>query len=104
MDKGTRLRQLREAKNVSQVEASQFLGLTKQTLYKYEKNIVTNIPSDVVERMAKYYNTTPAYIMGWGSAEYPTDTTYKEAKEIYDKYKTLSPEKQALVRSLLESL
>lgn len=64
-DKGSRLIALRKKLGKSQVEAARFLGLSKQTLYKYEKNIITNIPSDVVERMASYYKTTPAYIMGW---------------------------------------
>lgn len=65
MNKGDKLRILRERKGKSQTEAARFLGLSKQTLYKYEKNIITNIPSDVIERIAKYYNTTPEYIMGW---------------------------------------
>lgn len=65
MNKGERLIYLREKKSKSQTEAARYLGISKQSLYKYEKNIVTNIPSDVVERMATYYNTTPQYIMGW---------------------------------------
>ena len=65
MSKGDRLRQLREQIGMSQVEAAEKIGVSKQTLYKYEKDIVTNIPSDVIEKMAVIYNTTPAYLMGW---------------------------------------
>ncbi len=79
MNKGDKLRILRERKGKSQTEAARFLGLSKQTLYKYEKNIITNIPSDVIERIAKYYDTTPGYIMGWAE-----DTP--EAKEIRKAY------------------
>ena len=65
MSKGDRLRQLREQIGMSQVEAAEKIGVSKQTLYKYEKDIVTNIPSDVIEKMAVIYSTTPAYLMGW---------------------------------------
>ena len=65
MSKGERLRQLREKKGLSQVEAAERIGVSKQNLYKYEKDIITNIPSDIVERIAKLYETTPAYLMGW---------------------------------------
>ena len=65
MERGQRLKQLREKKNMSQTEASRFLGVSKQTLYKYENDVITNIPSNIIERMAKLYNTTPGFIMGW---------------------------------------
>lgn len=39
--------------------------LSKQTLFKYENNIVTNIPNNTIECLAKYYNVEPAYILGW---------------------------------------
>ena len=105
MDKGTRLKLLREAKQVSQTEAALYLGLTKQTLYKYEKNIVTNIPSDVVERMARYYNTTPAYIMGWNTenqTDIPTDIS-NEDQALLDLYHNLSPATRAAVDLLIKA-
>ena len=68
MNRGQRLKELREAKRLSQTEAARHIGVSKQTLYKYENNIITNIPSDIVERIATLYETTPAFIMGWESA------------------------------------
>lgn len=65
MSKGERLVFLRKRLGKSQTEAARYLGLSKQTLYKYEKDIITNIPSDVIERIAKYYKTTSFYIVGW---------------------------------------
>ena len=41
------------------------IGVSKQTMYKYENNIVTNIPSDKIELIAKNLGTTPAALMGW---------------------------------------
>ena len=67
MTKGERIKLLREKANMTQEELAKLLKTTKQTIYKYEQSIVTNIPSDRVERIAEVLNTTPAYIMGWES-------------------------------------
>ena len=65
MTKGERIKLLREKANMTQEELAKLLNTTKQTIYKYEQSIVTNIPSDRVERIAEVLNSTPAYIMGW---------------------------------------
>ena len=65
INKGLRLKELREQKGMSQTEAARHIGVSKQTLYKYENNIITNIPSDIIEKIAVLYETTPAYLMGW---------------------------------------
>ena len=82
MIKGIKLKQLRNNVTLSQTEAARRLGISKQTLYKYEKDIVTNIPSDVVERMAKLYETTPAYLMGWED-ETGNKTPERQLLDIY---------------------
>ena len=35
------------------------------TVSRYETLDITNIPSDKIEGMARLYNTTPAFLMGW---------------------------------------
>ena len=117
MDKGLRLVELRNEMGKSQVEAARYLGISKQTLYKYEKGIVTNIPSDVVERMASYYNTTPGYIMGWEDKD-GNKTPHGELIDIYarniamqasdqellDLFHNMLPETQDSVVQLIKSL
>ena len=65
MSVGKRIKFLREYNNISQIELATAVGVSKQTLYKYENDIITNIPSDKIEAIAKITNVTPAYIMGW---------------------------------------
>lgn len=65
MTKGERIKQLRESANLTLEELAKKLHTTKQTIYKYEKNIVTNIPSDRIEALAEVLDSTPDYIMGW---------------------------------------
>jgi len=62
---GERLRNLRDKKGYTLEKAGSLVGITKQTLYKYENGIITNIPSDKIEQLAKIYNVSPTYIMGW---------------------------------------
>lgn len=69
MNTGERIRKLREEKGIPQTELAEDCGISKQTLYKYEVGIVTNIPSDKLEKIADKLNTTPAYLMGWESDE-----------------------------------
>ena len=62
---GDRTKKLRTLIDMSQTELAEKIGVKKQTLYKYENNLVTNIPSDVIEKICKALNTSPAYLMGW---------------------------------------
>ena len=65
MTVGERLKQLREKSGMSQVDFAAKLNVSKQNLYKYENDIITNIPSDKIEDAAKILHVSPAYIMGW---------------------------------------
>jgi len=62
---GDRIREKRMLRGITQTELAQDIGVSKQTLYKYELNIITNIPSDKIEAMAHFLLVTPAYLMGW---------------------------------------
>lgn len=65
MTKGERIKHLRTAKGISQIELAKYLNTTKQTISKYENGIVTNIPSDKIEAMATLFCSSPQYILGW---------------------------------------
>ena len=62
---GERIKAARERKNISQIELAKLIGSSKQSVYKYENNIITNIPSNKIEAIAKALSTTPAELMGW---------------------------------------
>ena len=69
MTVGERIRQTREEKRISQTELAEAIQTTKQNIYKYENNIISNIPSDKIEAIAKYLSVSPAYLMGWNDNE-----------------------------------
>lgn len=67
MTLGERIKFFRERKGLGLTELASLVNISKQSLYKYENNIITNIPSDKIEMIAKKLDTTPAILMGWES-------------------------------------
>lgn len=65
MSVGSRIKEARESKGMSQVSLADKISVSKQTLYKYENDIITNVPSDKIEAISKALNVSPQYIMGW---------------------------------------
>lgn len=60
-----RLKEKREEKGLTLEEAAKHINVSKVTLHRYENLNILNIPSDKIEILAKLYETTPKYIMGW---------------------------------------
>ena len=100
MTKGQRIKSKREALNMSATDLAKKVDISKQTLYKYENDIITNIPSDVIERLSDVLRCSPGYIMGWTQA--PTENI-EEALALYRKYQNAIPQIQDAVDSLLRS-
>mgnify|MGYP000991267740 FL=1 len=71
MTKGDRIRYARENCKLTQEDLAQKLNTTKQTIHKYESGLITNIPSEKIELMAKIFNLSPAYLMGWEEDKTP---------------------------------
>lgn len=79
---GERIKSLRERKKLTQTELAEIVGTSKQNIYKYENNIITNIPSDKIEIIAGCFNVSPSYLMGWEQSIDGLDSTdSKIAKE-----------------------
>ena len=64
MTVGERIKLARETKNLSQTDLANACKISKQTLYKYENNIITNIPSDKIEVIANYYPYHQPILLG----------------------------------------
>ena len=69
MSKGARIKELREAKGLTQEELAKLLNTKRQTVSKYEQGIITNIPSDRIQSIARILDATPEYILGWEQSE-----------------------------------
>lgn len=95
MTKGERIKALRTTANLTQDELAQRLNTTKQTVYKYENDIVTNIPLDKIEIMATLFKVRPAFITGWDDTL--PDTLSAPEQALLDTYRSLDDDgKKAL--------
>ena len=65
MSIGTKIRELREARGMSLEDVAKLCGTTRQAIYKYENEIVTNIPYDRIILLARALNTTPSQLFDW---------------------------------------
>ena len=107
-----RLKSRREQLKLTQSYVAKKIGVATQTIFKYENEIVTNIPLDRLELLAKALDVTPAYLMGWEDSEsnnsliadiiikLRTDDNFMEV--VADLYK-LSPEQLQAVKLLLHT-
>ena len=71
MTVGDRIRQVRIEKDITQQELADCAGVSKQAVYKYENNIVTNIPMDKLSLIASKLGVTPCFLMGWDNKSRP---------------------------------
>jgi transcriptional regulator with XRE-family HTH domain len=101
--KGKRIRALRIQRGLRQEQLAQLIHVSKQTMYKYEFDIVTNIPSDKIETIAKVLNVSPAYIMGWTRSTSPStliQNHFSEPEAIF-KYNQLDQYGKLVVDTVL---
>ena len=86
---GQRIKERRNILKLTQEDVAMIVEVTKQTIQKYENNIITNIPSDKIELLAKALHCSPGYLMGW---EEKSDKTIYD--EVMEDFKLLSEEDQ----------
>ena len=67
-----RLRDLREDKDLTQIELVQILGMHKTTYTNYEQG-KRDIPFSLAIRLAKFYNVSLDYIAGLTTEPIPID-------------------------------
>ena len=60
-----RIRRLRTKKGMSLETLADMIGTSRQTVHRYETGVITNVPHDKIEAMAKALGTTPSNLMGW---------------------------------------
>lgn len=92
MSLGEKIKCAREAANITQEELGRICGTTKQTIYKYEMGIVTNIPFDRLKKIANAVHVPAEQLLGWSD-----DAQTGEKKEPDPQTGSLSPTKQRLL-------
>ena len=78
MNMGERLKELRLKKGVTQEEVGKIISVSKATIMKYEKGLVENLKRSSIEKLAKYFNVTPSYLMCLEDANNINDNENKQ--------------------------
>lgn len=70
---GKRIKNRRKELNISADDLAKVLGVSRSTVFRYEKGEIEKVPAKYLERIALALDTTPAYLMGWqdGKADPP---------------------------------
>ena len=51
-------------------EVAQKVGVSRQTIQRYESGVIQNIPSDNIEKIASILDVSPGVLMGWESPDH----------------------------------
>ena len=65
MNTGDRIKQRRIELGLSVDDLAEKIGKSRATIYRYENGDIENMPTPILEPLAKALDTTPADLMGW---------------------------------------
>ena len=83
---GERIKNRRMQLGISAEQLATKIGRSKTTVYRYETEEIENMPSSVLEPIAKALLTTPAYLMGWDESPEDTETAQVTLPEQLKQY------------------
>ena len=103
MSVGLRIKAAREQKNLTMDEVAKRCNTTKQTIFKYENEIVTNIPYDKIVLLSKALDVTPSYLFGWDEKESsPSELQLTEGEQtMLELFRLVPEDKQQLVLQMI---
>lgn len=102
-----RLKELREAKNMSQQAVADIFHVTQQTIYKYEHGLAEP-DLDVILHMADFFDTSVDYLIGYTDIPdryevYPESAITQNEMRVLEYYRHLSPRAKELIQELTKS-
>ena len=109
MDIGKKIKEARKAKNMTQEELGNIVGVQKSAIAKYDSGRVVNIKRSTLQKIASALNIRPSELV---FEESPKDSASFHVKVISDlelmstlkDYYKLTQENQKIVRDLIRSL
>lgn len=113
---GNRIRYLRKLHGMSQEELGRRVGVQRAAVNKYETGGVTNIPLTTIEKIARVFDVSPSYIVGWDdSATNPLAVEVKllqgiqhfygsEVVQIIEEYQSLDSVGKRRVRQYVDDM
>ena len=105
MSVGKRIALAREQKNMTLEEVAKLCETTKQTIFKYENEIVTNIPYEKIVLLSMALDVSPSYLFGWEEKENsPSELQLTEGeKMLLDLFNRVPEDQQQLVLQMIRA-
>lgn len=70
---GDKIKERRLELGYSVDQIADMIGKNRATIYRYENNEIENLPTTVLEPLAKVLMTTPAHLLGWEDKYNPNE-------------------------------
>ena len=101
-----RIKALVEHSGLSYQEIEKLTGIKKSSLQRYASGVTTKIPLDVIEKLAKAFNVSQEYLMGWDEKkDSHTELELSEGEEkILELFRRIPEERQGYALEVLEAL
>lgn len=88
--------------NLTLEEVSKRLSISKPTLQRYESGVISNIPSDKIEKLAEILDTTASSLMGWDvKIDNEKESLSNEERILLKKFNSLDDMGKHTVQSIL---
>lgn len=103
---GSRVRALRKALGLTQVQLSTAVGIKQPSLVAIEKDETkaANIKAETIRKMSKALRTNPNFLLTGRDSPVEPQSLSVEEKEIIDIYRQIGPRTQEAVLSYLRSV
>lgn len=105
MSIGQRIKMAREKSGMTMEEVAKRCNTTKQTIFKYESEIVTNIPYDKIVLLSNALSVSPSYLFEWDNEKSTPDKTdlTEGEKLVLQLFRQIPEDKQAAAIELLRA-
>ncbi|SES18967.1 helix-turn-helix domain-containing protein [Streptococcus gallolyticus] len=87
MNVGERIKRRRKSMKMSADQLAERVGVSRSTIFRYEKGDIEKVGPDVLKGIAKALNTTPSFLMGWDDIQ-ESKSKDLEIISIYNELKT----------------
>lgn len=65
MTVGERIKKCRTDRDLSLEDVSKVVGVSRQTLCRYETGVIKDIPDEKIQKLASFFEVNPSFIKGW---------------------------------------
>ena len=90
----TRIKELRQARQMTLLEVSKKLGVSESTVQRYESGAIANLKYETIISLSNLFGVDPCYLMGWDEpAPEPSESISLEddERQLVEFYRSLNP-------------